>query len=249
MKSNVTKALSRPVTANRVHEPCLVLRTVNLSRRCRVASILLASVFLVLSGCAALPERAAVADIEAAWQARTTRLAGFTEWALTGRAALTTPDEGWQVTLRWAHKGARETIDLAGPFGSGRVRLTQDKSGAQLRDSQNRVYRAANAQQVLERATGWQLPIAGLHYWIRGLPAPGPDAARELDDYGRLKALRQFGWEIQFLEYRVVGAYELPSKLSLTHRLAANATRNSPPEEASVVVRMVIANWELAGGS
>jgi len=200
---------------------------------------------LVLSGCAGLPEGPPVDDPAAAWQARAARLAPLTNWEVLGRMALRTPEESWQATLLWVRRDDSHKIDLTGPLGRGHLRLTQDRDGAQLRDADQRTYRDSSAQQLLLRATGWQVPLEGLNYWILGLPAPEADSGRDLDERGRLSALRQSGWDIRFMEYARYDGYDLPSKLFIKRRAAPGerVIGADPANDSVVELRLVIERW------
>src|SRR5206468_3132926 len=133
--------------------------------RVRLLPILFAA---LLAGCAALPERPPVEDPQAAWQARQVSLARLRAWDLQGRLALRNADEGFQASLHWVRAEDSHRIELAGPLGGGRVRLMQDKNGAELRDAKDNIYRDSSIQQLLARTTGWDVPFEGLNYWALG---------------------------------------------------------------------------------
>ncbi|BAV33036.1 membrane protein [Sulfuricaulis limicola] len=196
----------------------------------------------LLSGCATAPLPPA-ADLDPVWQARQAALVSVTAWQLRGRLALRAADQGGHATLSWKRDGERHRMDFTGPLGRGHLRLTQDSQGAELRDADRRVWRAADAGRLLYRATGWIVPLDGLNYWVLGLPAPGPVANLQLDEQGRLKRLLQSGWDIQFLEYTRHGAFDLPSKMYIT-RQDRHADGN-PAEGEILEVRLSIEQWTL----
>jgi outer membrane lipoprotein LolB len=107
-----------------------------------------------------------------------------------------------------------------------------------LQDAEQRVLYAADAEELLYRYTGWRLPITNLNYWVRGVPVPDLPAIRELDDAGRLKTLRQQGWEVQYQEYVRFEGHELPNRLTLTYT-PVRVTAELPAME----VRLVIDRW------
>jgi outer membrane lipoprotein LolB len=203
------------------------------------------ALLLALAGCAGRPARAPAADPAAAWSQRQQALAPIDAWRVSGRVAVQTDTEGWQASVVWRRRGAEQRIDLTGPLGRGHLRLTQDAHGAQLEDAERRVQRAANAEELLLRATGWQVPLDGLNSWLLGLPAPGAAADRELDAWGRLSRLRQLGWDIEFLEYRPHGPLELPGRLFMKRRAppALAAGDGVTIENGTLEVRLVIDGW------
>jgi outer membrane lipoprotein LolB len=202
-----------------------------------VRSLFILLLLTLLAACATAPERAPVDDVSAAWRARQSTLAPLQAWELRGRIGGRNGEESFQASLLWKRDGERHRIELAGPLGGGRVRLTQDKNGAELRDGEDHVYRDVSAQRLLRRATGWSLPLEHLNYWALGLPASEPIARSELDDWGRLTLLVQQGWEIRFLDYTTVGAYELPSRVFIKREVSGDATLD---------VRLVIEKWSVA---
>lgn len=166
-----------------------------------------------LAGCAVAPR---VEYPALPWPERVAQLSALQDWELRGRIAVQTDDNrGGQAALHWRHEPERHTLTLRGPLGGGLLRLQQDRDGARLQDAERRDYRAANAEEALLAATGWHMPLSGLEYWIRGLPAPGDIARQEWDESGRLARLRQFGWDVSFLAYSSNGRYELPSRIDV----------------------------------
>jgi outer membrane lipoprotein LolB len=191
-----------------------------------------------MAGCAAVPERPAVEDREVEWQSRQAALRHLVAWELRGRLALRTDEEGANASVRWKHEGDRNQVDLAGPFGGGRVRVTQDVNGAELRDAGGKIYRDAMLGDLLARVTGWRLPIESLRYWIVGLPEPNAAQRRTLDAWGRLQTLAQSGWEVQFLEYTTQGAFEVPRRLFIKRA-------NSAGDDRLIEARFVIDSWTI----
>jgi outer membrane lipoprotein LolB len=175
------------------------------------------------------------AQLERLWQEHAAALQPVSHWDLRGRLAVRTDERGGQASLSWQRTDLRHAIRLNGPLGRGVVRVTQDQDGARLEDADGRVYEAANAEQLLVFYTGWQLPIAHLDWWLRGLPVPGVAATRELDGAGRLKSLRQQGWALQYQEYIRADRLDLPSRLTLVREPADGV----PGLEA----RFVIDRW------
>jgi len=177
-----------------------------------------------------------VADPVSSWSERAAQLSALKDWELHGRVALQTEDNrGGQATLHWQHHDQRHVIVLRGPLGGGLLRLQQDRDGAYLQDAERREYRAASAEELLFTVTGWRIPLNGLEYWIRGLPAPGEFAHQDRDEHGRIARLRQFDWDVRFLDYMSSGTYELPRRIDLI--LAA------PESRERVEARIVVEEW------
>ncbi len=210
--------------------------------------VVLALVATLVAGCVTVVDRTVREDPSATWQTRQSQLLLLNTWDIQGRISARTLNEGWQASLRWARDKQRHEIDLWGPFGRGHVRLTLDDSGAQLRDTDQNIYRADDAQQLLFETTGWWLPLDGLHYWILGVPVPDTPNQHVLDKSGRLITLKQLGWNIRFMRYRRFGRFEFPRKLFIQREMANNLALESREYEREVAileVRLVVEKWTM----
>lgn len=188
--------------------------------------------------CAAPSPRPPDAHLQLLWQTHESTLLPIQHWELRGRLAVRTDARGGQASLTWKRDAAQHNIRLSGPLGRGMVQVTQDEKGAQLQDAEQRVFHAASAEELLYRYTGWRLPLTNLDYWVRGVPVPSMPANRELDDAGRLKTLRQQGWEVLYQEYVRFDGHELPNRLTLTF-----TPDQATPELPAMEVRLVIDRW------
>lgn len=190
---------------------------------------------LLVAGCAVPAPRPPDAVLDAQWERHVAALTPIAHWELRGRLAVQTDSRGGQATLLWRRDDRRQFIQLNGPLGRGMLRVTQDERGARLEDSNRQVIEAADAEQLVARYTGWQLPIAYLDWWLRGLPVPELAATRELDDQGRLRVLHQQDWTVQVEAYAQVDQYDLPSRLTMSRAVTAR--------QPAIDVRFVIDRW------
>lgn len=184
-----------------------------------VAALCLA---LALAGCASILPQPATSR-----QA----LLALDEWAFSGRVSLTRGETGWHAGLNWREQGGEYHLQVAGPLGQGAFELNGDRQGVELIDAEQRVFTARDADALLAHVTGWALPVSGMHYWVRGLAAPGGESREQRDEAGRLVRLEQAGWVIGFDRYRSVAGISLPGRL----RLARD----------DISVRLVIDEWLL----
>lgn len=192
-------------------------------------------IVVFFAGCATPSVRPPDAVLEQQWRRHVTTLTAVTHWELRGRLAVQTDSRGGQATLNWRRDDRRQFIQLNGPLGRGMLRVTQDDRGARLEDSNRQVIEAADAEQLVAQYTGWQLPIAYLDWWLRGLPVPDVAATRELDDQGRLRVLRQQDWTVQVDAYTRFQDYDLPSRITVSRAAVA--------QQPAIDVRFVIDRW------
>lgn len=191
------------------------------------------SLLVLMSACTTQPV-VSPGEAQALWHKRQQTLAQLQQWKLNGRISLVTPSEAWQADLLWAQQRQEFDIKLIAPLGQGTLILRGGPGGAELRSSKApEPVRAPDAEALLYRQTGWHMPVDGLRFWVRGLPAPGGDPQLKLDGRGRLQALDQFGWHVEFVRYRTVTGTDLPDKIFM--------------RKEDLSVRVVIRDWGLAG--
>jgi outer membrane lipoprotein LolB len=180
----------------------------------------------LLSACRSLaPSALPVDELPANWPERRAALQGWQRYAIEGRVAVQAGDEGFTAALRWAQADERSTLELQGPLGSGAVRFEHSPQQAPLE--------TAAARQALESQLGFTLPVESLRYWLLGVPDPALGAEESvLEVGGRLGALLQGGWRIDYPRYAAVAGsrLELPETVEIRRE--------------SVRLRVRIARWE-----
>ena len=194
---------------------------------------LLMLVALLATGCASLPEPPPVENPDQVWQQRRDQLSRIAYWHLSGRLAVTNGTEAWHIDLDWLQKGDDYQIQLNGPFGAGKVRLTGNAAGVSLRDADNQTFYADNPGELLRERTGVVMPVEGLRYWILGLSTPQQKQQPKLDPQGRLAYLEDNHWQVKFRRYTEVSGLQLPDKIFITR-----------PEQ-EIGVRLVVDAWKL----
>ncbi|MEM1230002.1 MAG: lipoprotein insertase outer membrane protein LolB [Pseudomonadota bacterium] len=104
--------------------------------------------------------------------------------------------------FRWQQRGERFDLELWGPFGQGRRRLTGSPGSLTLLDGSGRVLASGPTEQVMQSQLGWSFPIGQLRFWVRGRPAPGsPVTAVEKRANGQFLAFDQSGWTLSYPRY------------------------------------------------
>lgn len=188
----------------------------------------------LLGGCASAPELIPLEYIGADdWLQRQSALRQVRDWSLDGRVSVSTEDRGWYAGLDWRQSGPDYHLELRGPLGQGRLWIDGNDDSVRAVAGDGTVHNGETPEQLLAQAYGWQLPISGLRYWVRGLPDPAL-AIEEigLDSLGRLALLRQGGWHIVFPAYQDRPGVDLPEKITV--------------EGYGLRLRLVIDQWVLA---
>ncbi len=185
---------------------------------------------LLVSGCATQTLTPSPAD-EAVWLAHRARVQALDDWQVQGRLAISREQEGWNASFDWQQRGDEYRIRLRGPFGQGAIELHGNLAGVWLKQKDRPPVYARDAEALLVAETGWQLPVAGLGSWLRGLPEMDIPAHFDWDVNGHLRRLTQADWNIDYRRYQEIEALSLPDRLRLSRD--------------SLSVKVVIDQWEI----
>ncbi|MCB1770341.1 MAG: outer membrane lipoprotein LolB [Candidatus Competibacteraceae bacterium] len=206
----------------------LLCKPIRLQRYLGIIALLAPTV--LLSGCATAPSSAPQAS---AWTARQTRLTQLANWQVDGRIGVISGQQGWHATFQWAQREPNYRIDLIGPLGQGRVVIASDGQEVRVQTQTGQTWAAPDPDDLLEQTLGVRLPVNGLRYWVRGLPAPGPTPMLQMDAEGRLTRLEQNGWVIEYLIYAPTSI----AGLDLPERVIA--------QRGDLNIKLVIQQWTL----
>jgi len=169
---------------------------------------------LLLSGCAALPPQQASVE-PPTYRPHLQRISEISSFAIVGRIAVLTETKGFSGTMRWHHHADGDDIAFYSPLGTQLGQLNADADGVTLATSNQKTYRADDAEALTQQTLGWSLPMAGLSDWILGRPESGAAEILAWDQAGHIAHLRQNGWDIEYPSYQEVGRLQLPGKILL----------------------------------
>ena len=171
----------------------------------------------LVAGCSELPSKQSDKDlVHGTFNERLDNLYKLNTWALKGRIGIQTEKEGITATLHWAQVDDRYQLRFIAPLSQGTYELRGDHQQVALQTAKNELFTANDPEQLLLDNVGWNVPLSGLNYWVRGLPEPDTIIDSMVkDEKGRIKDMEQSGWRISILRYTEVNEYELPGKLFL----------------------------------
>ncbi|TPW12897.1 MAG: outer membrane lipoprotein LolB [Halothiobacillaceae bacterium] len=176
---------------------------------------------LMVSGCATSPTVLREPKVnEAAWQQRLSVVGDVVAWRFTGRVGVSNASESWSASIDWQESPAAQEIRVTGPVGQGAAVIKRVADGVTMSLSNGQVYAGRSGEQLLYERLGWRVPVVGLRYWMRGIPAPQSPAQWQLDNDGRALWLEQEGWKITYKGYQRLTplGVSLPAKLFLEHQ-------------------------------
>ena len=157
----------------------------------------------------------------------------YANWQFRGRVSLTRGEEGWHAGVKWREEAGLYDLRLSGPLGQGAIQVTGREGLVRLTAANGQVIIANDADALVADVTGWQFPVRGIRYWVRGLPAPAPQppAVISRDEAGALQRLQQSGWDIEYTRFEHIDGWNWPTRMRLTNE--------------ELVVRLVIDDWVL----
>lgn len=209
-----------------------------MTRRAELRGALALACVALLGGCASraplVPVSVPALVLAADWPTRRAQLQASEEFALAGRVAVASGEQGFSAGLRWQQNGQQGAIVLEGPFGVGALAIDTDADLMRVTTGRGERFEGAAARTALEEQLGFVLPLAALRFWVRGLPAPADAAAGAADEgidtaWPRLRRLQQQGWDIEYTEYQAAPFDYQPRRLVAQNNVAR--------------VRLVIERW------
>lgn len=140
-----------------------------------------------------------------------------TAWELQGKLAIKTSDDKLSANLYWRHTEANDKLTLTTMLGTTVLTLESTPDAAHLHID-GKDFKDDNAQRLLERVSGWSLPLADLPLWITGQVGPN-DLINESDSQGKPKLLTNTQtpppWQVTFLRWQSQSGATLPQQLTL----------------------------------
>ncbi len=177
-----------------------------------------------------------VSGKEVLWKKRQQQFSKMASWTMNGKVAMRYKVDNWSFGVDWLQKGSNHSvINIKNPFTGATVALlTQKNNKVTLQASDGKTYQDTNAERLLKKQAGIELPLEGLIYWARGISAPQYSKATVvLDAMGRPKKITQANWVIKYKSYKGNAYNSLPRKIILTRKKDA------------VYVNMVAKKWQI----
>ena len=109
--------------------------------------------------------------------------------------------ESFSGGVQWRHTEGGDEILLLSPLGQALAQIqAHSRRGASdyLRAGKLLCFRCGKPDRT---GAGVALPLMGLQYWVQSINSPSTASAIDLDNEGRVVAIRQDGWEIIYSSY------------------------------------------------
>ncbi|MDO4710068.1 MAG: lipoprotein insertase outer membrane protein LolB [Pseudomonadota bacterium] len=121
-------------------------------------------------------------------------------WHMLGRVAIVSGAHSGNARIEWQQQDAQHyQVLLSAPLTRQSWQLSVAGGEAVILGLPQGPRRGADAAELLREATGWDIPVLALRYWLRGYPAPDMAVSQyRFAADGRLLGLVQNGWHIEF---------------------------------------------------
>ncbi len=178
---------------------------------------LVAAVALPLLLAACVPPAVRVKGDAALFDAQFARehaLARVDHWELQGRLGVSNGKDGGSGSFSWTQDGAQYEFVLRGPAISGmNFRLSGGPDGALLEGVEHGPLRGPDAEALMHKALGWEVPLRDLRAWVLGLRADSGPAELSFGENRLPSLLQQDGWTVDYREWDEARQPPLPTKV------------------------------------
>ena len=169
---------------------------------------------LLLAACAPVPVRKPADEAALAAQAaRDGQLADVHQWTLEGHLAVSDGHDGGSGSLRWMQDGERYDFELRAPITGKSFRLSGGPGGALLEGIEGGPLRGTDAEALMRKALGWEVPLDDLRAWVLGLRAAGAPAELRFGEHDLPSLLTQDGWTVDYRAWDQAHQPPLPQKV------------------------------------
>lgn len=169
-------------------------------------------VLLALTACAPVRVRETSAAL-AAQQVREAKLAPLTHWSLSAHIGVSHGGDGGSGDLTWGQDGDTFRFTVRAPVTGKTWTLSGDAGHAVLEGVDPQPDTDTNAQRLLHDRLGWDVPLADLRAWVRGLRASGSPASVQYDDANLPAVIEQDGWRVEYRDWFADRDPPLPRKV------------------------------------
>ena len=173
--------------------------------------LVLALLGTFLSTCAIAPPASENSD----WSRQRDQLQELDSWELRGRVNVRYDNESHTPRIIWLQQNVDYNIRLWGTFNAGATEIV-GRPGFVTMENDGQTLSANSPEDLILEQLGYELPVSQLNYWIKGLPAPEPEAQLVFNELNQLTTIQQADWTINLSDMRQYGALNLPRRVELT---------------------------------
>lgn len=168
---------------------------------------------LLLAACVPAVRMKGDAGLLDAQRAREQTLAGADHWVLQGRLGVSDGHDGGSGSFSWTQDGDRFDFVLRAPITGKSFRLSGGPDGALLEGLDGGPLHGPDAEALMRKALGWEVPLRDLRAWVLGLRADGGPAELSFGANRLPSLLQQDGWAVDYRAWDDSRHPPLPTKV------------------------------------
>ncbi|WP_341503415.1 lipoprotein insertase outer membrane protein LolB [Gallaecimonas sp. GXIMD4217] len=139
----------------------------------------------------------------------------LTSYEARGKVALISPEGRDSANLLWQNRQQQYRLTLTSFIGTHVLTLKGQPNQVSL-ETGDGTFEDTDAEYLLYRLTGWQLPVEDLPHWLQGQPGD-TGIITEWDEQRRPRVLAGGGWRLRYQRWQQLGGRWLPARLELVH--------------------------------
>lgn len=194
--------------------------------------LLVCLVAFYLSACALVKPQESASSLESSLlhEHHMVLMMNIQQFSLSGRLGVMTNPKGFSGRVVWQHLPDNDKIDVFSPLGGKVANIVRTDEEVVLTNSKDEHISAPDTETLTEKTLGFKLPLSGLRYWALGRPSDtGLVEYVTWDENGRINALQQNGWDIEYQDYELNEGYYLPRKITL--------------RTDTLVIKLIVEKW------
>lgn len=168
---------------------------------------------LLLVACVPAVRIKSDASLLRAQAARERTLAHADHWVLQGRLGVSDGRDGGSGSFSWTQDGNRFQFVLRAPITGKSFRLSGGPDGALLEGLEPGPLHGPDAETLMRKALGWEVPLGDLRAWVLGLRADSGPAELSFGADRLPSLLQQDGWAVDYREWDTSRQPPLPKKV------------------------------------
>lgn len=174
---------------------------------------LAAALPLLLAACVPAVRMKGDAGLLNAQVQREQALAHADHWILQGRLGVSDGKDGGSGSFSWTQNGDRYEFVLRAPITGKSFRLSGGPDEALLEGLGPGPLRGPDAEALMRKALGWEVPLHDLRAWVLGLRADSGPAELSFGTDRLPSLLQQDGWAVDYREWDATRQPPLPKKV------------------------------------
>ncbi|MGY5449993.1 lipoprotein insertase outer membrane protein LolB [Agarivorans sp. MS3-6] len=153
-----------------------------------------------------------ISTVDSEWERHLAALNQHQHWQLSGKIAFIGDTTRQAANLFWQQDGQRSILKINGPLGIQAIELHYQPGKVWVK-TKDQEYTGNDAQQLVNRLTGWQVPVEQLPSWLLGIPTQND---YQLNPQHRLASFTtKQQWTVSYLNYGQYQSYLLPRQMEM----------------------------------